>query len=253
MSNDFQQQRLAQMMAQQPQYKGQEYDDVVATVDFTLSEHPNPKKARRKNIKNAIKALKPMKRPFWFFGYRRSKGHQCVCDGTNCTGADYGDLFDQYHRDPYTLKVEPFRPWTGVLPGKGRQLPGTYCPQHMMLYHNLMEWMEQEEAEADPNFFQRMAKKGVAFVPIKKAAKKPEHPLIVKYTPVFMEMQKDGIPMMHFTSPGCPNCGHGAGQQDLTIPVFDNRVLQATAPTGNTLSTMDMAKYHQVVEEMSKQ
>ena len=51
---------MAQMMAQQPQYKGQEYDDVVATVDFTLSDHPNPKRARRKNIKNAIKALKPM-------------------------------------------------------------------------------------------------------------------------------------------------------------------------------------------------
>ena len=63
-----------------------------------------------------------MKRPFWFFGYRRSKGHQCVVDGTDCTGADYGDLFDQYHRDPYTMQVKPFKPWTGVLPGKGRQM-----------------------------------------------------------------------------------------------------------------------------------
>ena len=64
------------MMAQMPQHKGADYDAVVATVDFTVSDHPNPKKARRKNIKKAIKALKPMKRPFWFFGYRRSKGHQ---------------------------------------------------------------------------------------------------------------------------------------------------------------------------------
>ena len=245
MSN-YQQERLAQMMAQMPQHKGAEYDDVVATVDFNLSDHPNPKKARRKNIKNAIKALKPMKRPFWLFGYRRNKGHQCVCDGTNCTGADYGDLFDQYHRDPYTLKVEPFRPWTGVLPGKGRQLPGTYCPQHMMLYHNLMEWMEQEEAEADPNFFQRMAKKGVAFVPIKKGNKEPEHPLIVKYTPVFLELQRDGIPVYHYRNPL-------TGENDITMVVFDNRVLKATAPTGNTLSTMDMAKYHEVVEQMGQQ
>ena len=109
-----------------------------------------------------------MKRPLWFFGYRRNKGHQCVCDGTNCTGADYGDLFDQYHRDPYTMQVKPFKPWTGVLPGKGKQLEGTYCPQHLMLYHNLMEWLEQEEAEADPGFFSRMAKRGIAFVPIKQ-------------------------------------------------------------------------------------
>lgn len=115
-----------------------------------------------------------------------------------------------------------------------------------MLYHNLMEWLEQEEAEADPNFFQRMAKKGVAFVPIKKADKKPEHPLIMKYTPVFIELQKDGIPVHHYRNPV-------TGENDITMVVFDNRVLKATAPTGNTLSTMDMAKYHEVVEQMGKQ
>ena len=246
MTNDYQQERLAQMMAQMPQHKGADYDAVVATVDFTVSDHPNPKKARKKNIKKAIKALKPMKRPFWFFGYRRSKGHQCVVDGTDCTGADYGDLFDQYHRDPYTMQVKPFRPWTGVLPGKGRQLEGTYCPQHLMLYHNLMEWLEQEEAEADPGFFSRMAKRGIAFVPIKRADKKPEHPLIVKWTPVFLEAQKDGIQIQHYRNPI-------TGENDITTLVFDNRVLQATAPTGTKLATMDMAAYHKVIEEMSKQ
>jgi len=225
-------------MGQLPQHKGQQYDDVVATVDFALSTHPNPKKARKQNIKNAIKALTPMKRPLWFFGYKRNKGHQCVVDGTSCMQADY--------RDPYTLQVAPFRPWTGVLPGKGRQLGGTYCPQHMMLYHNLMEWLEQEESEADPNFFSRMAKKGIAFVPIKRGEKVPEHPMIVKYTPVFIEMQKDGIPMYHYRNPM-------TGENDITMVVFDNRVLQATAPTGNKLSTMDMAKYHEVVEQMGRQ
>jgi len=247
MTSDYQQQRLAEMMGQLPQHKGQEYDDVVAAVDFSLSTHPNPKKARKQNIKKAMKALEPMKRPLWFFGYRRQKGSQCVVDGTNCMQADYGDLFDQYHRDPNTLKVSPFRPWTGVLPGKGRQLGGTYCPQHMMLYHNLMEWLEQEESEADPNFFSRMAKKGVAFVPIKRAEKKPEHPMIVKYTPVFIEAQKDGIPIVHYRNPI-------TGENDITMLVFDNRVLQSTAPSGATLnSSLDMAQFYNVVEEMGRQ
>ena len=245
MNQDFQQQRLAQLMAQQPQYSGTAYDGVVATVDFKLSTHSNPKKARKQNIKRAVKALKPLKRPLFFFGYRRTKGHQCVVDGTNCVDADYGDLFDQYFRDPYTLQVRPFKPWTGVIPGRGRQMEGTYCPQHLALYHNLLEWLEQEEAEADPGFFSKMAKKGVAFVPIKKAEKKPEHPLIVKYTPVFLEAQKDGIPVMHFRNPI-------TGQNDITMLVFDNRVLQSSAPTGTTLSSMDMAQYHQVVEQMGK-
>lgn len=246
MNNDFQQQRLAQMMSQMPQHQGQGYDDVIATVDFTLSTHPNPKKARKQNIKRAIKALKPLKRPLFFFGYRRQKGHQCVVDGTNCVNGDYGDLFDQYFRDPYTLQVRPLKPWTKVIPGKGRQLEGTYCPQHLSLYHNLLEWLEQEEAESDPNFFSKMAKKGVAFVPIKKGEKKEEHPLIVKYTPVFIEAQKDGLPIMHYRNPI-------TGQNDITMIVFDNRVLQATAPTGSTLKSMDMSQYYQVVEQMGKQ
>ena len=242
--NDFKEQRLLQMMAQMPQHGNDEYDEVIATVDFKLSEHPNPDKARRKNIKNAIKALKPMKRKF-FFGYRRFKPHECVVDGTNCANSDYGDLFDQYFRDPHTLQVTPFKPWTGVLPGKGRQLNGTYCPQHMMLYHKLMEWLEVEEAKADPNFFERMAKKGVAFIPVKRGPPKEEHPLIVKWTPAFIEAQKDGLPIVHYTNPI-------TGENDITMIVFDNRVLQTTAPTGTTLKSMDMARYYEVINEMEK-
>ena len=59
-------------------------------------------------------------------------------------------------------------------------------------------------------------------------------------------MQKDGIPIHHYRNPV-------TGENDLTMVVFDNRVLQATAPTGNVLTTMDMAQYHKVVEQMSKQ
>ena len=38
------------------------YNDVVTQVDFRLSDHPNPRKARKKNISTAISALKPTKR-----------------------------------------------------------------------------------------------------------------------------------------------------------------------------------------------
>ena len=260
MSDDFHNKRMLHLMSQMPQYDEEGYDDIIAQVDFQMSNHPNPKKARRQNIKRAIKSLRPMKRSFFdirrlFRGkYTAFKKHQCVVDCTNCTNSDYGDLFDQYFRDPLTMKLKPFKPWSKVIPGNGFQLDGTYCPQHLMLYHNLLEWLEQEDAESDPNFFSRMAKKGVAFIPIKRQKpQETEHPLIVKYTPVFIEMQKDGIPMMHFTSPGCPNCGHGKGQNDITIPIFDNRLLQSTAPTGNTLSTMDMTEYYSVIEQMGEQ
>lgn len=106
----------------------------------------------------------------------------------------------------------------------------------MKLYDNLLEWLEVEEAEADPGFFSRMAKKGVAFVPIKKSEKKPEHPLIVKYTQVFIEAQKDGLPILHYSNPI-------TGENDITMLVFDARVLALTMPTGTTLSTAEMQNY----------
>lgn len=250
----FQDDRILNMMQQMPQYQQGQYDEVVAQVDFELSDHPDPKKQRRQNIKRALKALKPTKRSwyspkrYWFRGkYAYNRPHQCAVDGTNCMNQDYGDLFDQYFRDPHTMQVKRFQAWTGVFAGQGKQLESTYCPQHMMLFHKLNEWTEQEEAEADPNFFQKLAKRGVALVPVKRGPKKEEHPLIVKWTPVFMEARKDGIPVVHYKNPI-------TGDNDITMLVFDNRVLQATMPSDNTLSsTMDMSKYHKVVEEMSRQ
>jgi hypothetical protein len=63
---------------------------------------------------------------------------------------------------------------------------------------------------------------------------------------VFIEAQRDGIQIQHYKNPI-------TGDNDITTLVFDNRVLQATAPTGTKLSTMDMAAYHDVIEQMSKQ
>jgi len=115
----------------------------------------------------------------------------------------------------------------------------------MMLYHNLIEWIEQEDEE-DPGFFTKMAKKGVAFVPIIRPPPKQEHPLIVKWTPIFQEALKDGIQILHYRNPI-------SGQNDITMLVFDNRILAQTAPRHNTMSDMDMAEYYKVLEQMPSQ
>ena len=175
-----------------------------------------------------------------------TKPHQCVIDGSNCMGADYGDLFDPVFPRPSnnaSKEVPTVEP--GVLPGKGRQLNGTYCPQHLMLYHKLMEWIELEEAESDPGFFSRLKKRS-CFRSCKAWPEEEEHPLIVKWTPAFIEAQKDGLPIVHYKNPI-------TGENDITMIVFDNRVLQNATPTGTVLKNMDMANYHQVIEEMGKQ
>tara|TARA_B100000085_G_scaffold261003_1_gene264975 strand:- start:135 stop:899 length:765 start_codon:yes stop_codon:yes gene_type:complete len=244
---NYQEERMKDLVGNLPQNRNVDWDNVVPVIDFQFSDHPDPVKARRKNIKRAMKTLKPVKRFTGLFGYKyNSKPFQCVVSGVDCRNMDYGDLFDQYFRDPQTLQPTVFRPWTGVAPGKGRRMQGTYCPQAMQLYHLLIEWMEQEESEHERGFFKQMKKKGVSFIPIKKSPKPEEHPLIVKWTPAFIEAQKDGIPIQHYRNPV-------TGENDITILIFDNRMLANTMPTDTILrNNMSMAQYHQLVEQAAK-
>ncbi len=236
----FQDERMLKMMEQLPQNKETGYNAVVPIVEWEFSQTGDPIKDRRRNIKNAIKALKPVKR--WFavpgFGFipflgraqwKYSDGNRCVIDGADCSALDYGELWDEYFRDPTTGAIRPFRPWTGVLPGKGTQLSGTYCPQHMQLYHLLMQWIDQEAAENDKGFFKRMKKKGVSFIPVRREERVHTHPIMQKWEQAFIEAKKDGIPIMHYRNPL-------TGENDLTILVFDNRLLQAVPERANTLS-----------------
>ena len=233
---------MLKMMEQLPQNDSDaEYNAVMPVVEWEFSKTGEPHKDRKKNIKNALKALRPEKR--WFalpgFGlipliggtrFRYSNSSlRCVIDGCDCTGLSYGDLWDLYRPDL-------FQPYSKVIPGQGTPLNGTYCPQHMQLYHLLIQWIEQETSENDKGFFKRMKKKGVSFIPIRREEVVQTNPLLNKWAEAFMEAEKDGIPIMHFKSPGCPKCGHGEGENDLTIQIFDNRMLQATYEKADTIS-----------------
>jgi hypothetical protein len=240
--------RMANLMGGLPQNRNVDWDAVMPVIEFEFSVNPDPVKARKENIKRAKKTLKPTKRLTGFFGYRYSgTPFRCVITGVDCRQMDYGDLFNQYFRDPSTMQPRPFRPWTGVLEGSGRQLNGTYCPQAMQLYHLLQEWLEQEAQENERGFFKAMKKKGVKFVPIKKGPKKEEHPLIVKWTPAFIEAQRDGLPIIHYKNPV-------TGDNDITMIVFDNRILANTMPQNTTLgSNMSVEQYYKMVENAAKE
>ena len=240
--------RMKELMSQLPQNRGMDWDAVMPVIEFTFSTHPDPVKARKQNIAKAMKTLRPVKRFTGFFGYKFAKApFRCVITGVDCRNMDYGDLFNQYFRDPSNMQPRPFRPWTGVIEGKGRQLNGTYCPQAMQLYHLLQEWLEQQSQEDERGFFKAMKKKGVKFVPIKKSPKKEEHPLIVKWTPAFIEAQRDGLPVIHYKNPV-------TGENDITMIVFDNRVLANTMPQNTSLgSNMSVNKYYEMLEKSAQE
>ena len=221
----------------------------VPKVNFYPSRHPDPRKARKQDIKQARRLLTPTKRNFfnplrWIWGrkYRYNrKSSLCVIDGTDCEELIKYDnlyakicdeetgksLWEMYWKNPVTGEPEAFVAREQVT--NGRKMKGTYCPEHLHLYHLLCKW----EAEADKEHnktktgMKEMVKKGVSTiaVPISIIKKKDNTPeLLQKYEPFFVELEKDsksqqGISLLHYKNPE-------TGINDVTMIVFDLRLFQ---------------------------
>lgn len=221
----------------------------VPKVNFYPSRHPDPRKARKQDIKQARRLLTPTKRGLfnplrWIWGrkYRYNRqSNLCVVDGCNCEELIKYDnlyakicdeetgksLWDLYWRNPVTQTPEPFVAREQVT--NGRKMKGTYCPEHLHLYHLLCKW----ESESDKDHsktkmgMKEMVKKGVSTiaVPISIIKKKDNTPeMLKKYEPFFVELEKDsksqpGISLLHYKNPE-------TGINDVTMIVFDLRLFQ---------------------------
>ena len=221
----------------------------VPKVNFYPSRHPDPRKARKQDIKQARKLLTPTKRGLfnplrWIWGrkYRYNRqSNLCVVDGCNCEELIKYDnlyakicdeetgksLWDLYWRNPVTQTPEPFVAREPVT--NGRKMKGTYCPEHLHLYHLLCKW----ESESDKDHsktkmgMKEMVKKGVSTiaVPISIIKKKDNTPeMLKKYEPFFVELEKDsksqpGISLLHYKNPE-------TGINDVTMIVLDVRRFQ---------------------------
>ena len=221
----------------------------VPKVNFYPSRHADPRKARKQDIKQARRLLTPTKRAWynplrWVWGrkYRYNrKSSLCVIDGTDCEELIKYDnlyakicdeetgksLWEMYWKNPVTGEPEAFVAREQVT--NGRKMKGTYCPEHLHLYHLLCKW----EAEADKEHnktktgMKEMVKKGVSTiaVPISIIKKKDNTPeLLKKYEPFFVELEKDsksqpGISLLHYKNPE-------TGINDVTMIVFDLRLFQ---------------------------
>jgi len=232
----------------------------VPKVNFYPSRHPDPRKARKQDIKQARRLLTPTKRSIlnplrWVWGMKYRYNRQsnlCVIEGCNCeelikydnlyakiTDEESGQsLWELYWRNPVTQTPEPFVAREKVT--NGSKMKGTYCPEHLHLYHLLCKW----EGEADKDHSQtktgmkEMVKKGVSTVavPISIVRKKDNTPeLLKKYEPFFIQLEKDskaygGISLLHYKNPE-------TGINDVTMIVFDLRLFQKEmAEQGHMLS-----------------
>jgi hypothetical protein len=221
----------------------------VPKVNFYPSRHPDPRKARKHDIRQGRRLLSPTKRgvfnPFrWVWGlkYRYNRNaNQCVVDGCNveelirhdnlydkiCDEETSASLWDMYWHNPITGVPEAFIARENIT--DGRIMKGTYCPEHLHLYHLLCKWENAFEKDrmSKKSGMKEMVKKGVSTiaVPISLIKKKDNTPeFLNKYEPFFMELEKDskiqpGISVLHYKNPLTQ-------LNDVTMVVFDLRLFQ---------------------------
>ena len=234
---------------QQMQAVAGEQNLQVPKVNFYPSRHPDPHKARRKDIKEAYKLLMPSKRHIlnpvrWLFGRKHrydKQTHVCVVDGCDCatliqhdnlyakiSDEDNGrSLWEMYWQNPVTGEAEAFIAKDKVT--SGRKMRGTYCPEHLHLFHLLCKWEAEEEKvrENNPRRLRDHVKRGVSVVTVPVASitrKDPTPPMLEKYEPFFQQLMQDakktkGINIIHYQNPVNK-------QNDVTMVVFDLRIFE---------------------------
>jgi hypothetical protein len=236
----LQQQAMAQAAMQQ-----QSGVVEVPQVNFYPSRHSNPIKARRKDIKQAYRLLKPTKRHIasprrWWFGgqyrYNTNTMRCCIdgCDVENLirlAGNIYEQISDEevgkslwqlYWHNPVTNEPQGFVAKESVT--SGRNMRGTYCPEHMHLYHMLTKWEHEEEAEQESKVgtLKAKLKKGVSIVvipisTIKKQDNTP--PQLSQYEPFFAMLERDNIPIVRMNNAA-------TGSNEITMIIFDMKQFQ---------------------------
>lgn len=250
------------------QYAAEQKHIEIPKVNFFPSQHPNPRKRRRKDIKQAYRLLKPMKRHWlsprrWLWGgkYRYAKNTaQCCVDGCDVdnllrsVGNVYNDirdedtgksLWEQYFTDPVTDQPRAFLAREGVT--SGRTLTATYCPEHLHLYHLLSNWEaeEEQEKESRTGTLRDKLKRGVSTVsvPISVVKKKDNTPeQLMKYEEFFRMCRSDGIPIVHFKN-------KETGMNDITVVTFDMRQYR---PTGDHSPLLSVGTEPSVLQQMAQ-
>ena len=112
----------------------------------------------------------------------------------------------------------------------GRRMRGTYCPEHLHLYHLLCKWEAEQEKENEmqPSRFKDKVKRGVSIVTVPVSTMKrdeiPVPEMLAKYEPFFELLERDsrvtkGININHYTNPM-------TGLNDITTVTFDLRIFQ---------------------------
>ncbi len=217
-------------------------EQMIPTVEINLkTNHKNPAKARKKNIKMLRKALRPPNYNLGFFKvYRYNAAHECACCGVDVRRFLEGDnayshivddrtglsLADIYWFNEDTGQAQ--KPHARTHGDHGDEMNSTLCPAHLHIYHTLRCMLEEQEM-AEEGFGKKVSK-GTRFLRVpgltgKNTAKNRSTPeSLMKYEPFFRMVQQDAQYSKGVTMTQHPNPMTGIA--DLVTVTFDLRAMQ---------------------------
>jgi len=216
-------------------------EQMIPTVEIRLrTNHKNPQKARKKNIKMLRKALRPPNYNLGLFKvYRYNAAHECACCGVDVRRFLEGDNAYSHITDDRTgLSLSDIywfnedtgnanKPHARTHGDHGDEMNSTLCPAHLHIYHTLRCLVEEHEL-ATEGFGKKVAK-GTRFLRVpgfsgKQGKNRSTPESLLKYEPFFVMVQKDAQYSKGVTMTQHPNPITGIA--DLVTITFDLRAIQ---------------------------
>ena len=244
-------------------------EQMIPTVEIHLkTNHKNPQKARKKNIKMLRKALRPPNYNLGLFKvYRYNAAHECACCGVDVRRFLEGDnaythivdertnlsLSDIYWFNEDTGNAN--KPHARTHGDHGDEMNSTLCPAHLHIYHTLRCLLEESEMASEG--FGKKVSKGTRFLRVpgltgKSARNRSTPESLMKYEPFFDMVQKDAQYSKGVTMTQHPNPLTGVA--DLVTVTFDLRAMQMELMTQQSqMGITPQQLQQQMAENMMQQ
>lgn len=164
------------------------HEHFMPNVRFQFDDDPDPYKRRRKNMKRALKVLKPARSKWPPWGFKFDLNGQCSVTGADLRALGF-EAYDKALLDPHTYQpLEDGRTlmsefFQDHITGKaitfsaqsrvdsGIPLRSSYCPGLLQVYWLYTQWRYEEQMENQGRASSFLRSRGIEMKPLRRKKK----------------------------------------------------------------------------------
>ena len=182
----------------------------MSNVRFQFDDDPDPYKRRKKNMKNALRVLKPKRSRWPPWGPKHNNPGQCCVTGIDLRPLGY-EGYDRVLLDPQTLqpvedgrtliteffqdsmtgKPTQFNALTNVV--TGIPLRSSYAPGLLQIYWLYTQWSYEAEMEKQGTSSSFLRSRGIEIKPLRRKSGKQQYrpPLVDELEPFYLKCKQN--------------------------------------------------------------